>query len=178
MDSSLCQSGPSLLTEETLGSVYEWARKAFSLQGVAGPEAQDLAQDIVLWLLQNPERARALSERWLFGVARNFILRDRRASARRKACEGLWLQTFTAGAAYPRAQCVELFIAFDQLEPLLEGLERSLLSELRGGSTWAEAAAKLGVPPGSRDWLRKRISAHVREAFTPKRLAEPCDERG
>jgi DNA-directed RNA polymerase specialized sigma24 family protein len=163
--------GTSPLAEETLGSVYEWARKALRLRGVAGPEAEDLAQDVVLWLLRNPEHAHVLSERWLSGVVRNFILRHRRSSARRKVCEGTWLR-LTAEARRTPAQCADLSIALDQLEPLLKHLERCLLSELRSGSTWVEAAAKVGVPPGSRDWLRKRMSSHVREAFTSKRPAE------
>lgn len=93
----------------------------------------------------------------------------RRRTYRDKSREGGRLDDLTSRRVPATASDSETTISVHRLERLLPAVEARVLHEMKLGATWAEATARLGVPAGSRDWLRKRMAEHVREAFTPRR---------
>lgn len=80
--SSAESSYPAALVRE-----YALIRRTCASAGLSPTDADDVAQDVVLWLLRNRFVIEGLAAPWLIGVARNFILRFRRAWAVRKARE-------------------------------------------------------------------------------------------
>jgi DNA-directed RNA polymerase specialized sigma24 family protein len=156
-------------SEDVLREAYGHILKACCGAGLAVVDAEDLAQDIFLWLLRHRHEVPPVSGAWLGAVARNFVMRYLRQTYRRRAREGASLDALTGRRVPAMASSPETTVSVLRLEELLPPAEAGVLREMRHGATWAEATARLGVPPGSRDWLRKRMAEHVRDAFTPRR---------
>ena len=143
------------LGEETLREVFVRVLRACDHQGLQRADAEDLAQDLFLWIIAHPERAPLLTGAGLGSAIRIYLLRYRRRTHTRRMREA------------PRPHADETTVSVGALERLLPGAEARVLKHLKAGATWAEAVAAAGVPPGSRDWLRKRMAGHVRRAFRP-----------
>jgi DNA-directed RNA polymerase specialized sigma24 family protein len=156
-------------SEDVLREAYGRTLKACCCAGLAVVDAEDLAQDIFLWLLRHRHEVPPLSGAWLGAVVRNFVMRYRRRTHRDQSREGAWVDGLTGRRVPSAASSPETTVSVLRLEELLPPPEAGVLHEMRLGATWAEATARLGVPPGSRDWLRKRMAEHVRDAFTPRR---------
>src|SRR5712664_1821598 len=90
MDDPCLQSGIHSGTdlEEWIQASYSRILKCCSCAGLAPSEADDVAQDIWIWLLREGRLTREVSMPWLAAVARNFILRYRRRKYRRSTLEG------------------------------------------------------------------------------------------
>lgn len=163
---------PSLaLGEAVLREAYERVVHACDHHGLPRADAEDLAQDFFLWLLIHPDRAPLLTGPCLGGVIRNYLLRYRRRTHRRRLHERPAVDPDfdLRGSSRPRTD--ETTISVRALERLLPETEARIIRHLKEGDSWSEAAEAVGIPQGSRDWLRKRIAGHVRTAFTAKRRA-------
>jgi len=165
---SECQvDAGSAYGERVFQEVYARLIRACEYQRIPQQDAEDLAQDFLLWLFLHPERSALASGPPLSAAIRIYLLRYRRRTYRRRVREGEAVSDeFDArGSSAPGTN--ETTISVRSLERLLPAKEALVLRELRMGASWAEAVAALRIPPGSRDWLRKRMADHVRKAFKP-----------
>jgi len=125
--------------------------------GLRQSEADDIAQDIWLWLLRQGTPVLVVSMPWLSGVARNFILRYRRRSFRQKTREGRPLDTAPepqTAETLPELEASELL---DRVAAAVPEIEGRLLALIRRGHSLAEAARLLGIPRGSRAYYHQRL---------------------
>jgi DNA-directed RNA polymerase specialized sigma24 family protein len=158
-------------SEETQagGEPDGWIRESYSrilascvCAGLAPSEAEDIAQDIWLWLLQQPKTVPMSSKPWLGAVARNFIFRYRRRKYLHYAREGRPLDEAPeprAPEALPKLETSELL---DRVAAAAPDLEQRMLALIRGGYTLAESARLLGIPRGSRAYHHGRLVAFAR----------------
>jgi len=146
-----------------------WIRESYSRiragclhSGLEPSEADDVAQDIWLWLLRNRTPALAVSLPWLSGVVRNYVLRYRRRTFRQKAREGLRLDSVAEPRAAEDLPQLEANELLDRVATAVPATERRLLGLIRGGHSLAEAARILGIPRGSRAYHHQRLIACAR----------------
>jgi DNA-directed RNA polymerase specialized sigma24 family protein len=136
--------------------------------GLAPWEADDIAQDIWLWLLREGRLAREFSTPWLAAVARNFILRYWRRKTRRSTLEACSLDA----CPEPRTQDVlpelEVEDLLDRVAAALPETERRILALIRSGHSLAESARLLGVPRGSRGYYQRKLVACARRELAQK----------
>lgn len=125
--------------------------------GLPSSEAEDVAQDIWLWLLRQGTPGPVVSMPWLSAVSRNFILRYRRRNFRRKAREGRALDAVPeprTAESLPKLEASELL---DRVAAAVPEIERRLLALIRRGHSLAEAARLLGIPRGSRAYYHQKL---------------------
>jgi DNA-directed RNA polymerase specialized sigma24 family protein len=137
-----------------------------NLARLPASDAQDVAQDVWLWLLESGRSAQADSLPWLGGVTVNFVRRYWRASCRRAARESRGL----AGRG-PDAIDFETRLSLDEMERRLPELEANLLHLLRLGASFSEASQRLRIPRGSHDYYRKRLYGRLQTGLLPTRRA-------
>jgi DNA-directed RNA polymerase specialized sigma24 family protein len=156
------------LGETVLRQAFARVVNACGYHGIQRADAEDLAQDLFVWLLDHRDRWVLLEGAALAGAIRIYLMRYRRRTHRQRLREGAPLNSDfdPRGSSEPLTD--ETALSVRSLEKLLPGTEARVLRHLRGGATWAEAVSAVGVPPGSRDWLRKRMAGHVRAAFAPR----------
>jgi DNA-directed RNA polymerase specialized sigma24 family protein len=140
--------------------------------GLQPSDAEDVSQDIFLWLLRMGSPALALCGPWLAAVARNFILRHRRQRGRLTAHEGTPLGDIAEPAAGSEYGAFESRQFLDRMAELLPQPERELLLLVRRGFTVIQAARSLGIPRGSCDYHRKRLIDLARSALAAGSTAE------
>jgi DNA-directed RNA polymerase specialized sigma24 family protein len=152
----------------------EWIRVSYSriltscvYAGLSPADADDVAQDIWLWLLRNGTPVVAMSLPWLAAVARNFILRYRRRSYRHEVREGRALELGPEPQAAGEAGQVEVNELFEKTAALLPGVEKKLLALIRNGYSLAESARILKIPRGSRAYHHARVIACARRELRP-----------
>jgi DNA-directed RNA polymerase specialized sigma24 family protein len=163
MDDPRLQSGihSGTYLEDWILVSYSRILKCCRSAGLASSEADDIAQDIWLWLLREGSPAREVSMPWLAAVARNFILRYRRRKSRRSTLEGYSLD------AYPEARMQEVWPELevedllDRVATALPETERRMLGLIRSGHSVAESARLLGVPRGSQGYYQRRLVAYA-----------------
>jgi DNA-directed RNA polymerase specialized sigma24 family protein len=152
--------------EDWIHTSYSRILKCCLCAGLAPSEADDIAQDIWLWLLRGGRPAREVSMPWLAAVARNFILRYRRRKYRRSTLEGYSLDAFPE----PRTQEVlpelEAGDLLDRVAAAISESERRMLALIRSGHSLAEAARLLGIPRGSRAYCQGRLVACARRELS------------
>jgi DNA-directed RNA polymerase specialized sigma24 family protein len=143
-------------------AAYGRILRVCSFARLPAADAEDIAQDIWVWLIETGRSPEEVSPHWLAGVAINYVRRYWRAQSRRLARES------SAGSGPHFDLDIETRISFDEIERGLPGLESSLLRLLRGGATFAEASRRLRIPRGSSDYYRKllyrQISVRLRAA--------------
>jgi len=143
--------------------------------GLPPIDAEDIAQDIWLWLIKTGrwEDARSLS--WLGGVAANFVRRHWRARTRRDSRES---QAAIANSVRRSDGAIDLDtkLSLDEMERALPAVECELLRLVRKGATFAEAARGLGIPRGSQDYFRKRLHSHLSLGLTRVHASAGADE--
>ena len=127
--------------------------------GVHGADADDVAQQVWLWLLRLPDRGvNRLDTPWLEAVTRNFVRRRRREELRRQSRERRWLESTAQVRSEPdRERILERKWLLRRMAERLSSGDRDILSLIRLGFTFAEAAAKAGVPRGSRGRVHQRL---------------------
>jgi len=136
-------------------AAYARILRVCSFARLPAADAEDIAQDIWVWLIETGRSPEAVSPHWLAGVAINYVRRHWRARSRRLARES------SAGSGPHLGIDLETRISFDEIERGLPGLESSLLRLLRGGATFAEASRRLRIPRGSSDYYRKLLYRHI-----------------
>ena len=149
---------------------YSCIRKECLLRGLSRCDADDTAQDVFLWLLRNRLQLGDLAMPWLRAVTKNFILRQARAQKVRSMRESEAAEGFDSSEDATRA--TEIRLSLDRIERRLPDVEARLLRLVRQGNTFVEAVARLGIPRGSRSFLRKRLVALLAERlrFSDKAL--------
>jgi len=133
--------------------------------GLQATDAEDVSQDVCLWLLRMGSPTLALSGPWIAAVARNYVLRYRRQRGRKTAHEGTTLDDIAEPAAPSDRGGFETRQFLDRMAALLPEPEREILSLMRQGLTLGQAARTLGIPRGSCDYHRKRLVSLAREAL-------------
>ena len=146
-----------------------WIRESYSrilasclYAGLAPSEAEDIAQDIWVWLLRQQTPGTVLSMPWLSAVAKNFILRYRRRSYRQSVREGRPLDAAPEPQTSEKLDELEVNELLDHVALHVTETERKVLALIRGGHTLAEAARLLGIPRGSRAYYHQRLIACAR----------------
>ena len=137
--------------------------------GLCRTDAEDVAQDICLWLLRAGTPTFALCGPWLAAVVRNFVLRNHRRRGLAIAREGIPLDDIAEPAAPSDPSTFEARQFLDRITELLPHPERELLLLVRRGFTVVQAARSLGIPRGSCDYHRKRIVSLARAALDARR---------
>jgi DNA-directed RNA polymerase specialized sigma24 family protein len=155
--------------ERSLLAIHAELVRSCRRQGLTWGDAEDVAQDIWLWLVREHRLELAASIAWTHAVVKNFVLRYRRRAALRARREPS-LDGHPLDHDPSQNLDVDARLSVGRLERLLPALEARIVHEMRSGATWSEAATISGVPAGSRDWLRKRIAGRVREAFSARPL--------
>ena len=135
--------------------------------GLSAADAEDVAQDIWVWLLRQRTPVLAVSMPWLSAVARNFILRYRRRSYRRSLREGRSLLDGPDPRSSPEEADLEINELFEKTAALLPEVERRLLCLIRKGYTLAESARMLRIPRGSRAYHHAQVVARARRELKP-----------
>ena len=133
--------------------------------GLPPIDAEDIAQDIWLWLIKTGRWEEANSLPWLGGVAANFVRRHWRARTRRDSRES---QAAIANSVRRSDGAIDIDtkLSLDEMERALPAVESELLRLVRKGATFAEAARTLGIPRGSQDYFRKRLHSHLSLGLT------------
>jgi len=137
-------------------SAYSRILRICSFARLPFSDAEDVAQDIWVWLIETGRSAEAASPRWLGAVTINYVKRRRRDQSRRAARE-----SHAAGRPAGEPVDLETRLSFDEIERCLPGVEASLLHLVRAGATFAEASRRLRIPRGSSDYYRKLLYRQI-----------------
>src|SRR5262245_4356714 len=140
-----------------------WIRESYSrilatcvYAGLGPAEADDVAQDIWVWLLRQGAEG-VYSMPWLSAVAKNFVLRYRRRSYRRSVREGRALDDVPEPQNWEEVQGHEINELLNQVAAHVNETERQVLELIRKGYSLAEAARMLKIPRGSRAYYHQRL---------------------
>jgi DNA-directed RNA polymerase specialized sigma24 family protein len=130
--------------------------------GLRLSDAEDVAQDLFLWLIRDGATLAVVSAPWLAAVARNFIRRYWRGRIVRNLRESSATSEAEVFArSDDRAKAIEVRLSLDRVERRLPLVEARLLHLVRQGCSFAEAVGALGIPRGSRTFFRKRLIAYL-----------------
>jgi DNA-directed RNA polymerase specialized sigma24 family protein len=151
--------------ESWIHTSYSRILKCCLCAGLAPSEADDIAQDIWLWLLREGRMAREVSMPWLVSVARNFILRYRRRKYRRCTLEGYSLDACPEPRTREVLRDLEVGELLDRISSALSETERRILALIRDGHSLAESARLLGIPHGSQAYHWERLVACARRVL-------------
>ncbi len=170
MDDPRLQSGINSGTylEDWIHTSYSRILKCCLCAGLASSEADDIAQDIWLWLLREGSLVREVSVPWLAAVSRNFILRYQRRKYRRSTLEGCSLDACPEPRTQEVLRELEVEDLLDRVAAALPETERRMLVLIRSGHSLAESARLLGVPRGSQGYYQRRLVAYARRELARK----------
>ena len=160
-------------SDSVIRTSYSLIQKCCLGAGLAASEADDIAQDIWLWLVREGRLTTEISMPWLVVVARNFILRHRRRQCRRRTLEGS-LESCPEPCALEALPNLEAGDLLDRVAAVVAGPERKMLALIRSGYSIAESARLLSIPRGSRAYYPDRLVACGRREISSKRGFEPA----
>jgi len=155
--------------DESIAAIHACILGVCLAAGLTQPEADDIAQDVWEWVLRSGTLASAAAAPWIASVTRNFILRFRRSSSRRRYREGVTLEMVPEPQAAIDGSMQESNEVLDTLAALLPRTERDLLILVRKGHTLAHAADLLGIPRGSRAYYGGRLIRVARRALRARK---------
>lgn len=145
---------------------YAGVLRACRFAGLTLSDAEDVAQDVFLWLFESGPLLAVPAMPWLTAVAQNFIRRYWREKGMRETRES---RAAAEAAMFPRrgddADALELQLSLDQIERRLPEIEAKLLHLLRQGCSFTEVATRLDIPRGSRTFFRNRLIEHATESL-------------
>jgi len=134
--------------------------------GLSVSDAEDLAQDLFMWLLREGDLSTMKWSPWLAAVVRNFVRRYWRGrSVRRQRESRATVEARVFRRTDERAESVDVRLSLDRIEKRLPEVEAALLRLVRRGCSFAEAVKALEIPRGSKTFFRKRLIAHMAEGF-------------
>ena len=180
MDNFWLRSGiPSGIdpSEHVIRRSYSVIVKCCLGAGLTRTEADDIAQDIWLWLLRDGRLTEEVAMPWLAVVARNFILRYRRRKFRRSVLEGSSLDVCPEPCAAEALPTLEAGDLLDRVAAVVAEPERKMLALIRSGHSVTESARLLSIPPGSRAYHQGRLVACARREAAGRAVFQP-DVRG
>jgi DNA-directed RNA polymerase specialized sigma24 family protein len=157
-------AGPD--SPDGIREAYALILQACLFAGLALPDAEDVAQDLFLWLLRSGPVLALPAMPWLAAAVQNFIRRNWRQRRVRRQREAL---AVAEAAVFARgddaADSVEVRLSLDRIERRLPEVEAKLLHLVRKGCSFPEAITALKIPRGSRSFFRKRLIAHLAEGL-------------
>jgi DNA-directed RNA polymerase specialized sigma24 family protein len=156
---------PEIYSDEAIRVSYVQITTACVCAGLSSADADDLAQDIWMWMLRVGVPIAVIATPWLKAVVHNYILRFRRRDYSHRVREGLPLETVPEPAVCQPEGEFESNELLDRVAALLPKRERSLLALIRRGYSLPEASRRLGIPAGSRDYYQGRLIAYARRAM-------------
>lgn len=162
--------GDGRTVSDGVPAIYARIVKACHLAGLNAFDAEDLAQDIWLWLLRSGREAEAEVTPWLGAVAQNFIRRYWRGRMRRSVREYQAVAETSALLPEDGTEALDSRLSLDRMEARLPAVEAKLLHLVRRGSSFAQAVQELHIPRGSRSYFRKQLIAHLAKGLHPPRL--------
>jgi DNA-directed RNA polymerase specialized sigma24 family protein len=161
-------AGPD--SPDGIREAYALILQACLFAGLALPDAEDVAQDLFLWLLRSGPVLALPAMPWLAAAAQNFIRRNWRQRRVRRQREAL---AVAEAAIFARgdeaADSVEVRLSLDRIERRLPEVEAKLLHLVRTGRSFPEAITALEIPRGSRSFFRKRLIGHLAEGLRAPR---------
>ena len=163
-------AAPSRYSDEAASAIYEQILRVCLKAGIGRAEAEDVAQDIWMWLLRSGSPALALTAPWLSAVAQNYVLRFRRRTEWLRNHEGIGIDAIPEPGCPGDARRLEAREVLDRMAAVLPRTERHLLALIRDGHTLAGAARMLGIPRGSRTFYRARLARAAQEEMTARVL--------
>ena len=141
--------------------------------GLSISDAEDLAQDLFIWLLRGGSMPAIAWSPWLAAVVRNFIRRYWRGRSVRSLRETrATVEARVFSGAAERSDSIDVRLSLDRIEKRLPEVEASLLRLVRRGCSFAEAAKLLEIPRGSKTFFRKRLIAHMAQGFGTSRTEQ------
>ncbi len=169
------QSGAEL--EDWIRVSYSRILKCCRCSGLSPSEADDIAQEIWLWLLRERRLSPGVSMPWFAAVTRNFILRYRRRQYRRSVVEGCSLDECPEPRTCEVLADLEVGELLDRVSAALSEIERRMLALIRGGHSLPESARLLGIPQGSHAYYRGRLIACARRELGRRVAPKPQPAR-
>ncbi len=167
---SRANGGSGRTVRDGIPAIYSRIFKACLVAGLGSFDAEDVAQDIWLWLLRSGRQSEALMTPWLGAVAQNFIRRYWRGRRRRSIRECQAVAETSVLRPVDGTEALDSRLSLDRMETRLPVTEAKLLHLVRRGCSFAQAVKELGIPRGSRSYFRKRLIAHLAEGLrSPKR---------
>jgi DNA-directed RNA polymerase specialized sigma24 family protein len=157
-------AGPD--SPDGIREAYALILQACLFAGLAQPDAEDVAQDLFLWLLGTGSVLTLPAMPWLAAAAQNFIRRYWRQRHVRKQREDLAVAEAAVFAhGDEAADSVDVRLSLDRIERRLPEVEAKLLHMVRTGRSFPEAITALKIPRGSRSFFRHRLVAHLAEGL-------------
>ena len=160
-----CGGGSGVGSPAGTSEIHARILKVCLAQGLPVPDAQDVAQEIFVWLAQTG-RSEAADVPWVGAVAENFVRRYIRRRAVRTAREST---AAVEQAARPRRDgiaALESKLVLDKLEKNLPSVEAKLLHLIRRGCTFRESVRVLAIPRGSWSYFETRLVERLKEGLT------------
>ena len=153
---------------------YARVLRACYFAGLTPSEAEDVAQDVFLWLSKDGMPSAAAALPWVGVTAQNFIRRFRRCRNVRRQRESLAAaETALHATGEDGAASVEMRLSLDRMEKRLPPVEAKLLHLVRRGCSFAEAIRAMGIPHGSLSFFRNRLIAHLGQGMRAPEKTEP-----
>ena len=144
--------------------------RACVLLGLAGPDAEDVAQDVLKWLFESGNLAMAYLAPWLAAVVQNFVLRFGRRRRRERCLFGA--HGSETSQCESHGSVVEAKVFLEQLASLAPLSDRKLLALMGEGYRLSEAAQRSGIPHGSEQFHLRRIRTLARSLSRRARVTD------
>ena len=130
--------------------------------GLSSFDADDVAQDVFLWLLRNGPLLALPAMPWLAAVVRNFVHRYRHERSCRRWVEGISLTEAPDPRAGRPSEALESKEILDRVAAVLPEQEHKILALIRSGYSLPQATEILKIPKGSRGYYRGRLLERAR----------------
>ena len=156
-------------SDGAVAAIYARILHSCLAAGLGVSDAEDVAQDVWIWLLRTGSPVLALTAPWLGTVVHYYVLRYRRRTATRRRREGVGLEAIAEPGAPSEESDVERREALDRIAAALPETERKLFLLIREGHTLARAAALLGIPRGSCAYHGERLVRLARASMGGRR---------
>lgn len=166
--SSEALSAWSSYPDQAIRDSFGRITKACLCAGLSLTDAEDLAQDIWMWILRTRAPISLVATPWLREVVHNYVRRFRQRSHYHLVREGQPLEAAPEPRSWQPEARAEASELLDRVASLLPERERKLLVLIRRGYTLSEASRLLGIPPGSRDYRLGRVIACARRELRRK----------
>ena len=158
-------AGSEAYPEGAVRVSYGRMTKACLCAGLSLADAEDVSQDIWMWMLRTGVPIALVATPWLERVVHNYVLRHLRRDYSHRVREGQPLEAVPEPSAWQPEGVFESNELLDRVAALLPKRERSLLVLIRRGYSLPEASRLLGIPAGSRDYYKGRLIAYARRAL-------------
>jgi DNA-directed RNA polymerase specialized sigma24 family protein len=148
--------------EDSINAGYAQIARICFVAGLRATDAEDLAQEVWLWLLRAGVPLAMIGTPWFEGAIRNYVRRYRRRDYRQQDREGRSLESVPEPPSSEPSLALEIGELLDRVSAILPRREKAVLALIRGGYTLAEASRELGIPRGSRSYRGEQLVAYAR----------------